>query len=41
MDCLWLGANPLPEPMLSQFTDAYMRHRGNELDVNLTNDKDQ
>ena len=22
------GDNPLPEPMLTQFTDAYMRHKG-------------
>ena len=22
------GAKPLPEPMLAQFTDAYMRHWG-------------
>ena len=24
-----LGDNPLPEPMLTPFTDAYMRHKGN------------
>ena len=23
-----LDAKPLPEPMLTQFTDAYMRHEG-------------
>ena len=23
-----LGAKPLPEPVLIQFTDAYMRHKG-------------
>ena len=23
------GDKPLPEPMLTQFTDAYMRHHGN------------
>ena len=22
----WTGNNPLPEPMMAQFTDAYMRH---------------
>ena len=22
------GENPFPEPMLSHFTDAYMRHQG-------------
>ena len=22
----WTGDKPLPEPMLTQFTDAYMRH---------------
>ena len=22
----WIGDKPLPEPMLTQFTDAYMRH---------------
>ena len=26
--CLHLGAKPLPEPMLSKFTDAYMRPLG-------------
>ena len=25
--CLF-GAKPLPEPMLTQFTDAYVRHQG-------------
>ena len=24
----WTGDKPLPEPMLAQFTDAYMRHYG-------------
>ena len=28
MACHLFGAKPLPEPMLSQFTDAYMRHWG-------------
>ena len=23
---LWTGNKPLPEPMITQFTDAYMRH---------------
>ena len=22
----WIGDKPLPEPMMAQFTDAYMRH---------------
>ena len=22
----WIGDKPLPEPMMPQFTDAYMRH---------------
>ena len=26
MACRLFGAKPLPEPMLTQFTDAYMRH---------------
>ena len=26
MDCRRFGAKPLPETMLAQFTDAYMRH---------------
>ena len=26
MACRLFGANPLPEPILSQLTDAYMRH---------------
>ena len=24
----WTGYKPLPEPMLTQFIDAYMRHSG-------------
>ena len=24
----WTGDKPLPEPMLAQFIDAYMRHQG-------------
>ena len=24
----WTGDKPLPEPMITQFTDAYMRHKG-------------
>ena len=24
----WTGDKPLPEPMMTQFTDAYMRHQG-------------
>ena len=28
MACRLSGAKPLPEPMLSQFTDAYMWHYG-------------
>ena len=24
----WTGDKPLPEPMMAQFTDAYMRHQG-------------
>ena len=24
----WSGDKPLPEPMLTQFTDAYMQHKG-------------
>ena len=26
MGCRLFGAKPLPEPMLTQFTDAYMQH---------------
>ena len=26
MDWRWTGGKPLPEPMLTQFTDAYMRY---------------
>ena len=26
MACRLFGAKPLPEPMLTQFTEAYMRH---------------
>ena len=26
MPCRLFGAKPLPEPMLTQFTDAHMRH---------------
>ena len=26
MDCRFFGAKPLPEPMLTRFIDAYMRH---------------
>ena len=26
MACRWTGDKPLPEVMLTQFTDAYMRH---------------
>ena len=28
MACRPLGVKPLPEPMLTQFSDAYMRHKG-------------
>ena len=28
MACLLFGAKPLPKPLLSQFTNAYMRHLG-------------
>ena len=28
MACRLFGAKPLPEPMLIQFTDEYMRHSG-------------
>ena len=28
MACYWTGDKPLPEPMLTQFTDAYMRREG-------------
>ena len=24
----WMGDKPLSEPMLTQFTDAYMQHQG-------------
>ena len=24
----WTGNKPLPEPMMTQFIDAYMRHQG-------------
>ena len=24
----WTGDKPLPEPMMTQFTDAYMQHQG-------------
>ena len=26
IDCRLFGAKPLPEPMVTHFTDAYMRH---------------
>ena len=36
MTCRLFGAKPLPEPMLTQFTDAYMRHLGGR--VNASDD---